>query len=61
MCYLCWKDTCGDSMSSVPMQRQSIDPRQGLLQSPGQMMYCKCLCVNVFLDMRLRKTKKTEM
>lgn len=46
VCFLqCWKDTCGDSMSSVPMQRQSIDPRKGLLQSPHQMMYCKCLCV----------------
>lgn len=48
MCYLqCWKETWGDGILSVPMQRKRIDPRQGLVQSPHQMMYSKGLCVSV--------------
>lgn len=62
VCYLhCWWDTCGDSISSVPMQRQNIDPRQGLQQSPHQMTHCKCVNkLGLFFFLSERKTKKNE-
>lgn len=35
-CYLhCRWDTCGDSISSVPLQGQTIDPRQGFTAKPA--------------------------
>lgn len=65
VCYLhCRWDTCGDSISSVPVQRQNIDPRQGLQQSLHQMTHCTCLCVKefgFFLRGRQRKTRLSDM
>lgn len=69
VCYMqCWKDTCGGSMSSVHTQRQSIDPRHGLLQRLHQMIYCKhlclvcgCVCVLRLFWIYVKKTKRNEI
>lgn len=65
-CYLhCRWDTCGDSISPVPLQRQTIDPKQGLQQSLHQMTHCKSLCVNesgllLFLSETKKRQRKNE-